>query len=412
MRNISVARIRSIFSVFAIVYLLLDPILAMYGWSSLSFSRILALLLSGAIIFYALIIRKSLISSIPKYLFYYFIWLFICNYLSLGSIIPLGNIQMFLIAVAVFVFVKPNQLLKLYSVFAVVLIGVFAIQEIGYYLFGFRLSGLIPMLPICHGGSDLDMSFYVKYREMGQRSMSLFSEPAHFAQFLIPLLAIKLHSSKSKDLLFAIIIVIVLLLLQSGNALVGVAIIGFMFVVRLLHNSSFLMKFIISISAICVVGLGVGSYMKTEVGQSLMERGEGISSTSMDTSSSFLRMFRGYYVFAEYSLGEKIVGINNYNTIKERRDNSAIASLVLDEDDLYVNCVQDILLRTGIIGLTLFICMCYSLWKDNNFVGRSILLCFIGLSFMASLYMSSVMFLYVYISFLCKYNMKKNRIYC
>ena len=97
-----------------------------------------------------------------------------------------------------------------------------------------------------------------------------------------------------------------------------------------------------------------------------MGRKESVSG-DMDNSSGFFRIYRGYYVFDAYSTVEKVIGINNFDKIKKRRDESKVSFLVEGENDLYFNCFQHFLLRTGFIGAFLYILLClFCCWIINT----------------------------------------------
>ena len=147
-------------------------------------------------------------------------------------------------------------------------------------------------------------------------------------------------------------------------------------------------------------------YLNSSLGENLIDRKDSVSG-DMDSSSGFFRIYRGYYVFDAYSPIEKVIGINNFEKIKKRRDESKVAFLVEGENDLYFNCFQHFLLRTGLIGTFLYVMVCVSLWRRNTYEGKAIILTFFALSFVASLYMSSIMMLYIYLSFSYKKKLGK-----
>ena len=141
------------------------------------------------------------------------------------------------------------------------------------------------------------------------------------------------------------------------------------------------------------------------MGDSLLGRSESVSG-EVDTSSGFIRTFRGYYIYDEYNLFEKIIGINNIETIKKKRDQCKVSWTFADDNDVYVNCIQDVLLRTGLIGAIIFMLMLLSIWKQNKLEGKAIVVTFFILSFFASLYMSSTMMLYLYLAYNIKLDKK------
>lgn len=394
----------------AIIYVLLEPVLIIYGWSNLSFSKILIYILVIFYVFKTFRRNQNIFRSLPKLLTVYFIWLIVCNYISLGPILPLGNILVCLMFCTIFSSVTLDKLIYLYKIIAIVAISLFVLQEISYYTTGSRISGIFQFLPMSNLLQNIDVHQYMATRESINRSASFFSEPAHFAQFLLPLLTITLFKAHNfKTFIFPVIIVIVLLLLQSGNALIGLLCISFVYILKLLDKRKLKYKLVVLI-LLGVGGLTTGYYLQSNIGKSLLERQDSISG-EMNNSSGFFRIYRGYYVFAKYSAFEKIVGINNMSTIKQRRDASKISFLVEGDDDLYFNCFQHFLLRTGFIGAIIFLLLCRSLWRNNTYEGKAIILTFFVLSFVASLYLSSIMMLYIFISYNLQCEAQINRLY-
>jgi hypothetical protein len=400
----------SLFELLAILYILLEPVLIMYGWVNFNIASVLSYFLVLVYIYSSIRNKRNLFRSLPKFLSIYFVWLILCNYLSWGSLVPVGNIFIWLLFTTLFSTISFERLIRTYKIVAVLAISLFAVQEVSYYATGYRISGIIQWLPLSYANQDIDVERYLSTRELINRSASFFSEPAHFAQFLFPILAISLLKADSlKSFIFPIIVIIVLLLLQSGNALIGLMCIGFVYTLKILRNRNFIYKsfMVIVLATGCLVGGYY--YLNSSLGENLIDRKDSVSG-DMDNSSGFFRIYRGYYVFDAYTPIEKVIGLNNFEKIKKRRDESKVSFLVESENDLYFNCFQHFLLRTGYIGALLYILLCFSLWRKNSYEGKAIILTFFALSFVASLYMSSIMMLYVFMSYkykqsnMCKLN--------
>lgn len=388
-----------LFELLAILYILLEPVLIMYGWSSFNIATVLSYLLVLVYIYNSIRKSRNPFKSLPKFLSIYFVWLILCNYLSLGSLIPVGNIFIWLLFATLFSTISFDRLIRIYKIIAVLAISLFAVQEVSYYSTGYRISGIIQWLPLSYDSQDIDVEKYLSTRELINRSASFFSEPAHFAQFLFPILAISLFKANNlKSVIFPITVIVTLLLLQSGNALIGLMCIGFVYVLKVLSNRNIVYKLLMI--AVFFLGGVIGGYyyLNSSIGENLIDRKDSISG-EMDSSSGFFRIYRGYYVFDAYSPIEKVIGLNNFEKIKKRRDESKVSFLVEGENDLYFNCFQHFLLRTGFIGAFLYILLCVSLWRRNTYEGKAIILTFFALSFVASLYMSSIMMLYIYLSY-------------
>ena len=78
-------------SILGALYIILEPIMSIYGWFGLSFAKIF----SYIVVFLYIIkrfVKQEQGNALPKYLLIYFVWLFIGNYLSFGKILPNGMI--------------------------------------------------------------------------------------------------------------------------------------------------------------------------------------------------------------------------------------------------------------------------------------------------------------------------------
>lgn len=388
-----------LFELIAILYILLEPVFVMYGWANFNVATVLSYLLVLVYISNSIRKNRNPFRILPRFLSIYFVWLILCNYLSLGSLVPVGNIFIWLLFATLFSTISFERLIRIYKIVAVLAISLFIVQEFSYYATGSRISGIIQWLPLSYASQDMDVEKYLSTREIINRSASFFSEPAHFAQFLFPMLTISLFKANNlKSFIFPIIIIITLLLLQSGNALIGLLCIGFVYILAVLSNRNIVYKLLVITVLFAGGTIGGYYYVNSSLGENLMGRKESVSG-DMDNSSGFFRIYRGYYVFDAYSTVEKVIGINNFDKIKKRRDESKVSFLVEGENDLYFNCFQHFLLRTGFIGAFLYILLCLFLWRKNTYEGKAIILTFFALSFVASLYMSSLMMLYVYLSF-------------
>lgn len=308
-----------------------------------------------------------------------------------GFIIPLTSIQIFLTFFLFFSLFDRSYYIKIYKYFAVICIGVFVLQEISFHISGIRVSGIIPWLPL-HDFNDA--GWHISELMYANRSSSIFLEPAHLAHFLMPLLAIELYFDNHKyHYYYVAVIVGVLLLLRSGNAIVGMVPI-FLLTLPVFSKGSKSKTwgtFLILALVLVVVGY---YYIGSEMGAALMERQTELNSTySGGSRSGFLRVWRGIYVYEDYSLWEKLFGCPD-STAQFNHVVSSGMSMGLSAE-LYFNAFQKILLNTGIIGVGLFVYIFVKMWRGNSICGRAILLSLIVTSFIAAIYMSHTMIVFM-----------------
>lgn len=348
---------------------------------------------------------------LPQKLNNYFVFwvisvVFSSTWSGLNGLRPLmGIVHSYLFYLMLFDKSDKELLLKYYRLIGFGFICFFFLQEFTFYTIGARISGLIPGLAVL---SDFESaSEFAQYRMYNGRSSSLFSEPAHFVQFLLPLLAVELFGAEDKKHnIRALIIVVALLLSQSGNAMFGLAAIAVVYVVkRFSENRSFTT---IAVTIVILAGAVAGGiyYLSTEKGKALIDRKDQLSLTDYESGKSgFFRIYRGYYVYDNLSPIEKIIGVNDFSTLKARINTSEVG-FMFGDDDTYFNAVQDIMIRTGLIGLFIFILFLADLWKHNNYLGKSLICCLITLAFISAINLTSTMAMFLVLAIYAKKNNK------
>ncbi len=390
----------------SMIILLLAPILWIYGESEgWNYEVICTLPLSFFFFLYYLFSKGNILGNndpLPQGLvWYFFYWAFVFIIISVQ--LPLSMIQSYFAFFLFFSTFKSEYFIRIYKAFALICIVFFFLQEVSYHLTGIRISGAISFLP---KSGDITMSEYMSVQAEGLRSCSFFSEPAHFAQFLLPLFAIEIFYDKHKmHIWYAIVIGAALLLLQSGNGILGMAAILF-FLLPHYFTKGRKNKWQAFLTATLFISVVVYYYVNSEMGLSLLERQNEISMDYEGGSrSGFLRIWRGFYVFDDYSFFEKIFGCPNDKAQLAHVYSSGMIMNVGAE--LYFNAFQKILLNTGLVGVGIFVFVCYKIWHNNTICGKAILLTFIVLSFISAIYMTHTMILYL----LLADNMKKWKIH-
>lgn len=396
-----------IFDKLIVFSLLLSPILQTYGWGKFDFSFILTSILS---IIY--VIKRGFKSTLPKILTIYFIYrvlVHIISFSSLSSLFPLGILKIYMAYIMFFSIKEMDLFYKYYKNIAIICLTFFYIQEFSYHILNHRIYSVLSFMPFA---LDYD-SVLTYYAEMdtAERSSSFFSEPAMFVQFLLPLLAICLLSEKYRNYPFAAVITLSLLLMQSGNALLGILIILICFLIGYFKKvrGPVVISYIL-IGAI-IIGVSAYVYISSDIGQQLLQRRVAIRSNSVEemgyAGSGFVRIYRGYGVYEAYDPLRKIIGNDDEKYILSCISKSDVSSFFLTENDLYFNTFQTFLLFTGIVGAIMFFFVIREEWKQTNIAGKTILLTFVGLSFISSLYLTDTMALYLLLPMLMNESTKK-----
>lgn len=392
------------------VAFLLYPFLNYYGYGNFT----AAFLLSFALLLYSLKKLGKIPLEYSRYFLIYFIYLCIARLfcsVSFADSFVLSYIFLFILFGFFNKMLNLNYLLKIYRYAAFINVIMFFIQNIVFELFGYRIVGILTFLPVTNiGGSEFDVMEWSENAQIVERSSGFFSEPAHFVQFLFPLLVLELfYVSTKKSYIRSLIYVFVLLMLSSGNALVGLIVVGIFFMAYILKRiRPALAVIIISLFSLFLFS-SVHYFLNTEFGEKLLERQIEMSG-EVDNTSGFIRVFRGYYVWDSMNTSEKIFGLNSTYRIDETIKKSYVA-FMFGENERYFNAFQNIIIQTGLIGLMLFGLFIVELWRYNNLAGRCCITIYIALSFIASIYFSYTMLLYFIVASLLKKENSKNNAY-
>lgn len=394
---------RSLFLKVTIWALLLAPILQIYGFGATTFSELILYLLIviGLTNGY---IKLQLPDLLHKYFIYFGLITVVSCLWGLNELIPrlLGVIRLFLVFCLFFSNFKYDYFYKSYKKIAFVIIAIFFAQELSYRTAGIRVSGLVPFFPLVSNFAEMEGSFtFAEHLSLISRSSSVFSEPAIMTQYLLPLFAISIFREEKKiRILIAGASALTILLSQSGNGIIGLAVVSAVYALYYVKkkNSKVL---IITVPIACVMALSALLYFAgTDMGQELSGRAVELqdSDNTSEQSSGFFRIYRGYFVYGEYNVIEMVTGINNFALIREKIRQCPF-SFTFSENDMYFNTIQNYLIKTGLIGLFLYILFLWRQFKKSDYCSRSIILTLFVLSFMANIYLSYIMILYLLIPY-------------
>lgn len=378
--------------------LVLSPILQIYGIGPFNLCEFLTWGVIGIGI-----LRHILNFKMPALLLRYFIYLLFATFLScffnLSELIgrSFGVVHSLLVFALFFSIKDIGYLYKAYKYFTLAAMVLFFAQEISYATTGVRISGLIPFLPLNSTFSDFENTYsFHDFLRLVKRSSSFFSEPAHFAQFLLPFLPISLYFERGqKKIIYPGLAVISLFMLQSGNGIVGLCVLFVIYIYYCFNYLSIRYKIVLVVVVVFFLAFGVKSLVSSEIGQQYLGRSNELLSTTGDAedASGFVRIYLGYYVYNEYNVFEKIIGINNFTEIQSKILQSPYGSLL--NGVLYFNTIQNYLIKAGLIGLLFFLFLLREIYRGNNTYGKSIIITFFVLSLMANMYLTPIMILYL-----------------
>ena len=384
-------RISTFFTKAITVLVIIYPILSVYGIPPINLGMVCMFLL----LFVIFLIELRISMKWPKYFWMFFFYMLLSRIFTIKELSFSALFSLNLISFTILLGVSCKKFNLLYGIrvyrIAVLYCSIFFfIQEIMFLSFGSRLVGLLPFLPLNTGFTT---SEYISMFQYSPRSASFFLEPAYFAQYIIPLLAIELFNTKKDKLTkyYIILITLVLLLLKSGTGILIVALIWILWGYYYLRNSVFYKKLFLLFIIVPVLAFGTYYYLNSKYGEALTDRKTEFTEFT-PTTSAYIRIIRGFELFADIPSLDKFFGLNSPTKIKFFISRGKMSSIFL-EDDLFFNGIQSILIYGGILGMLLFLIHFNYLFRINTIEARMVAVSFIGLSIMAPIYLMGEMLL-------------------
>ena len=208
-------------------------------------------------------------------------------------------VEELLFVISIATFVNVFDLGKLYKWWRLVgvlfMIGLFY-HSIEYYVFNHNVDMIkLPFLPLSDN-KVFEKILTVDYT----RPRSFFTEPSHYASFMLPLLFLNLLY---KDYKYGAINTVFLLLSTSSLGIVTGA---FFLIVMSFKHTSFKIKLLLIISLI----IGYFCFLNMEIFQYARDK---IATSNGGDESSSLRLFFTASVWAELPIDLKILGIPNFS---------------------------------------------------------------------------------------------------
>jgi hypothetical protein len=253
---------------------------------------------------------------------------------------------------------------KWYLYFSILASVYLIIQSISYKLFNFILPWYIKWLPI-HSETYLNADFDLLFSRF-YRPSSFFLEPAHFAAYVIPMLAFvlfyKYKDSKFKSILLAAIITVALLLSTSGGGIILASFLWGAWSLKFIKGQNTYLSVLKLILVLVIVFLVVLPVFNAE----LLVKSLGRLFSDNQLSSSNIRIVRGFSVFSMLPITYKIFGVGYGNYATYVIENSITTIYDLKGNSTWVNASAYILMGTGIIGFSTFLLLFINLFKNTK----------------------------------------------
>lgn len=265
-------------------------------------------------------------------------------------------------------------------------------------LFGIRISGIIPFMPLANG---VPTSTFINTQIGRERLSGLFQEPAHYAEFMVIVLIFILFSSM-KNLTKISLATLVSLSILMSNSASGFAMLIVIWSIWLFvfHLKSSKHKALYLIIMIAVVFVIIVIAVNNE---SIMMMAGRVSELSGETEtahgrSTYIRVVRGYIPFMEGSFIDQIFG-NGLGTIMSyvKGHPQSDYLLLTDFNPRWINGLQYLLFSTGIFGCILYFSQILWFSFRTSSVGRALTIYLILLFLSSDSFFSVDMVLYAII---------------
>ena len=361
----------------------LSPLFLPYGYHGINFALILEL----AIIIWSVLGRKISFNDFKNpyifFLIHTFIFTNIVCIVQGGHFFAYrGEFIFFVLLCITHKYFNIDYGLKLYRILFYFTCVVFLSQEISSLIFGSRFSALIPNLPLIYEDSylDMNMSDMIERQLSSDRSSSVFLEPAQFAQFILPYFAIELFRNRNFSISSKVIFFLcIIFLLESGNGIIVSTIILLLWVIEI--KKSYKNLFLLNLILLCFIII-IPFLLNSEFVSDLLNRSSEFSSVDT-TSSGFLRVIRGYYLWADIPLINEIFGLN-FNSLESFYHNLSPYVQSLFAKEFYINTFQSKLIYSGFIGMILYFNWFLQEIRTSTYIGKHILIMALIMHFIAS----------------------------
>jgi len=251
----------------------------------------------------------------------------------------------------------------------------FIFQYLVLLVSGFVIPGILSFFPLANEVNTDEFLVNVSNRD---RLSSLFTEPAHFCEFLIIVLSIRLfvNNHNKKNIILAIIYTVCIYLSKSAIGFASSICIWGLWIIK---YTQLWEKHKISFIALAVFLVFATIPLLSDVGEeSIINRFTQISFTPEVSSygfSSYIRVLRGYIPFIESDLLIKLFGsgVGSIYTFIKNNPNTDFLFYVDYLID-YLNSVQYVLFYSGIVGFLLLLKQFRILYIKTSKVGQVLLL--------------------------------------
>lgn len=309
---------------------------------------------------------------------------------------PLGVLLMMFLGGFYISTINRETFLSCYRRVGYILCAVVVIQFVQIQLFGYSFSGLSSVIPLNIGANsdNFEQANWISNISTEGRCNSLFAEPSHFAQFMMPLIIIDLFYSVDKNHMYRTLFwILCVVLSKSGMGFLGLIVIGILYISFYLKNNktanAITMVLLLSVPCILILPyLFKSEYLAEFVGRIDEFSGDN------ENISGYIRVVRGFIVYEKMTILQKILGVSGVSLSRVIEHSGLYYSFSKDAG-LYFNLIQELLICDGLIVFFAFILFIRELYIYSEYCGKTIITVFVLFSFMESMYFTPVFQLYI-----------------
>lgn len=318
--------------------------------------------------------------------FFFMIWLVVVTIVNFSGNTTsvnrmIGELVTLLSVVMISQDTKAYKFLIIYKVIAKVCLIYFVAQVVLMYTISFPLQFTLPFFPV---KDELKLAFdFLSYynRDMTYiRFPGPFSEPSHYAAYLIPLLAILLFDNEKKlqeKWKLPVLISITMVISTSGvGILLGAATWGmyFAFNYSTTKNRLILLPFIVMAAATIFSLLIMYSEQFSITVSNLFSVQDQVRFAT--GSKADYRIYRGFSMYLQLPVLNKLFGVGfaNMNDFAISHNIGTIYDIATSQTVEYYNGISQILLYSGLVGFCLWAKGIIDYSKKMKTIGKIILI--------------------------------------
>ena len=267
---------------------------------------------------------------------------------------------------------------RIYSAFVWIIVSICMIQW-GLFVGGIRISFKLPGLAYADSWAQLSSQVF----GMNEYPTSLFSEKAHFCEFLVPYLACCLFSDKliqNKRILKAIIVTLLIVMSVSGNGVV-LAFLCWGLYFTFFNQYKSINKALLIILGIVIIVASFYILNRIDTVNSMLSM--LFTNNNYGYSKANYRVYRGFDMFGRLPITQKIYGVGYYRMQAFAEQHNIVSSYDTSWNTYeYFSGFTQVLIYFGIIGFVLIMLHIIQLFKvkHNITMGLIILLIAVSLS--------------------------------